>query len=74
MINYISKWVGGDILDELDLHCKAQPKSRLYVAMVKQANDCVLRDATVLIFMDSKLFHDELAINRLLVPVVFMWE
>lgn len=35
MNNFTWKWVGGDILDELDFHCKIQHKTRLYLVMVK---------------------------------------
>lgn len=35
VFNFTRKWVGGDILDELDVHCKTQHKSRLHLAMVR---------------------------------------
>lgn len=35
MIDFTWKWVGGDILDELDFRCKTQPNSSLDLVMVK---------------------------------------
>lgn len=61
MIDFTTKGLGGDILDELGLHCKTQHEQVLR-GDGKVSQVCVV---LALILMDSKtVFHDGFAINR----------
>lgn len=69
MINFTMKGLGGDILDELGLHCKTQHE-RVLPGDGEVGQVCI---ALVLIFMDSEtIFHDDFAINRRSLFLLFL--